>query len=271
MRATNSIALTLLVALLCLIAPVSAAAAPFEFTVTAKKAFDNMIATENRTTSAQLNKLYSDLKTAQQQELNWDQQIDKVKFRNQENDSTLRKQIREINADKIKLLEQKVQSSKVKYEPLFETYDLQRKQLSLAKAAKNKELTSFMNARVEITKAAVQIAKQDIRNKEADLKTAKSAASAKAKDIRGILAEGDTAKVKIREAKSSISTFKKQLTAETKVLNQVVRKSEAAATIASFNNMLRYQKQINEQKSKIHTYEGQISGIIAKAKKQMNK
>lgn len=269
MRIIQRFTLVCLVLALGFSGSVTARAAPFEFSVTAKTAFDKMVAAANRTNSEKLFKEYANLQSLQRQDVDWDQKISGLHYKNEEAEAGVRKRIKEIDAAKLSRLEDEAARAKERYQPLFKLYDSQRQQLSLAKSLKNKNLAKLLNSGVETTKTAVQFAKQDIRGKETALKNAKADVAKKAKQIRATLAGGDSMKTKIKSAKSTISSTKKLLTAETKVLNQVVRNGDSSGTLSSLTRMSGYQRQINAQKQSIYTYEQQIAAIIAKAGTQL--
>ncbi|XEC94746.1 hypothetical protein AB6A23_26250 [Paenibacillus tarimensis] len=267
---TRKLIIYFLAVLLVLAGPAAAAAAPFEFTITVKKAFDKMTAGTNQTTAAKLNKLYADLQTIQKEDLNWDKKISEIHYRNEENALLVRKRINEIDSAKIARLEAELVRTKDRYKPLFALYESLKQQLKTVKAMKNKEMTSVLRTQVDNVKAAVHLAKQDIRAKEAALKAAKSARAQTKKRIRSILADINPVKVKIKAEKSNVSRIKKQFTAETKLLNQAVRKGEVTASMNSFSRLLRSMRLIIGHKSNILSYEQRISAIIAKALAQLN-
>lgn len=258
-----------LVAFAALSLPAPAFAAPFEFTAAAKTSFDKMVNTANTHTAALLKKQYTELQTLQQQDVGWDSKISSLHYINEENETALRKRIKDIDVGKIKALEETATKTKAKYKPLFDLYEVQKGKLSLAKAAKNKDLTAFVNTQVGITKAAVQSAKRDISSKAAAVKKAKSDASAKRKELRAMLSANDAAKTRIKAAKSAASSSKKLFTSETKKLLQAVRKSDSSAATTSFTRMLLYQRQIITQKSNMYSYEEQIASVIAKTEAKL--
>lgn len=244
-------------------------AASFEFTVTVKTAFDKMTAAANSSTSAKLKQQYADLQAVQKQDIDWDKKVNDLHYKNEEALLATNARIKVIDAAKLSKLENDITAAKKKYEPVFTLYDSLNKQLSIAKSLKNKELTAFLKPQVEAAKVAVQLAKQDIKTKQTALSTAKTAAAKTKSQIKATLAGIDTNKVKVKAAKSTISSVKKQFTTEATILNQVVRKGDATATASSFTRLISYQRQINEQKQKIYTYEQQITSIIAKADSQL--
>ncbi|MBH5318626.1 hypothetical protein I6N90_12545 [Paenibacillus sp. GSMTC-2017] len=243
----------------------SALAAPFEFTITAKTAFEKMIKAVDSTTSYALTSRYAEFQKLQQQAIDWDLKISTIHYDNDAEEEALRKKIPGIDSVRITTATNEVNTTKKKYESLFELYETQKSQLRLAKAAKNKSLTSFFNAQVEVTKIAVQSAKDTIRAKEAKLKETKAAATAKMKQIRDILGTNDATSTKIKASKSTISSTNKRVTTETKVLTNAVKKGDATAALSSLMRLVLYQNEILIQKINIHGYELVIQGVIKKA------
>ncbi|KRE47822.1 hypothetical protein [Paenibacillus sp. Soil522] len=258
-----------LVLLLALVSPTVLAAVSFEFSATAKAAFDKMKGAADKATAAKLASQYAELQTIQKQSADWDTRIDNLHYRNEEAILATRKRIKEVDAEKLRRLEAAVIQAKQKYEPLFNLYDSLNQQLSIAKSFKDKTLTGLLKPQVEMAKAAVQLAKLDIRSKEAVLKTAKASTTKTIKKLRDLLSDIDPVKVKIKASKSSISRTKQQFTTEASILNQVVRKRDSTATLSSFTRMLAYMKQINDLKQNIYAYEQQTMSIIAKVDTQL--
>lgn len=258
-----------LAAVMLLSAAVSVFAAPFEFTATAKTSFDRMVAEADSKTADELKRSYADLQTLQQQEIELDSRIISLHYQNEERDAAIRKRVKTIDTAKISGLEAELSKTEQNYEPLFELYQAHKTQLSIAKATKNKDLIAIANAQAEITKSAVQAANAVIDAKEASLKKAKSDASAKMKTIRGILDTAEVPETRIKAAKSIVSSTRKLFAAESKVLVQKVRKTDAGASALSLVRMLIYERQILIQKANVHYYEQQISAIIGKAEAKL--
>lgn len=255
--------------LLSLSLSAAAAAAPFEFTPTAKKAFDKMLAGATSSVSSSIKKQHAELQTLQKQDAEWDAKISTLHYNNEEREDKLRKSIREIDAAKIKALEAASAALKKQHEPLFKLYDSQKSQLSLAKSFKLKELASYLNMQVEITKAAVQAAKKKQSDKTAEIKKAKADANAKMKAIRDLLGTNATNETRIKAAKATAGTYKSLFATESKVLGGAVRGGDTTGTSSSFTRMIAYQRQIIVQKVNIHTYEGRIAARIAQAEAKL--
>ncbi len=269
MRRNQKLVVICFVLTLALMSAQSVQAAPFEFSPTTKNAYDQMVSSAVAATAKSLNKEYTDLKLLQQQDTDWDAKISTLYSKNEKDTAALRKQIQELDTEKIKKLEVEVKNTKARFEPVFQLYDSQKKQLSFVKSFKDKDLTKFMNAALSTTNIAVQSAKKTIRAKEASLSEARSSANDKRKRLRAVLAESDPIKAKIKTTKSTISSNKKLFTAETKVLNQLVRKKDAPASLRSLTRMNSLQRQLIASKTTQHGYEQQITATITKAAGQL--
>lgn len=257
-----------LLLLLTAIVP-TANAAIFELPVTIKAAFDKMTASTDQATSAKLKSGYSSLITAQKQDIEWDVQINKLKYSNEEKLITTKQRIKDIDKAKLAKLEEEVKSAEKQYEPLFSLHSSLTKQLRLAKSAKNKTLTAMLQTQTDSAKIAVDIAKATIKSKKDALKKAKDTATKKSAAIKATLSDIDKLKVKIKASKSSISTTKKQFTSETNALKTAVRNSDASSSNKSLTRLNGYIEQIISQKKTLLDYEKQIAAIIAKADAQL--
>jgi hypothetical protein len=258
-----------LILLLPLVNPAILAAASFEFGVTVKTAFDKMKGAADKPTSAKLTSQYAQLQAIQRQTIDWDARISKLHYQNEEAMLATRKRIKEVNAGKLLRLEEAVAQVKKKYEPLFRLYDSLNQQLSIAKSFKDKTIVNVLRPQVETTKAAVSLAKLDIRSKEAALRSEKANTVKMIKMLRDLLSGIDSIKVKIKAANSSVSRTKKQFATEASILNQVVKKGDVSATLSSFIRMLAYMQQINDLKQNTYGYEQQTMAIIAKVDAQI--
>jgi hypothetical protein len=257
-----------LILLLSQVHPAVHAAASFEFGVTVKTAFDKMKGAADKTTAAKLTTQYAELQTIQRLALDWDSRISKLHYQNEEAVLAARKRIKEVDADKLLKLEAAVAQVKKKYEALFRIYDSLNQQLSIAKSFKDKTIVNVLKPQVETTKAAVQLAKLDIRSKEAALKNGKANTANTIKKLREQLNHIDPIKIKIKASNSSVSQTKKQFATEASILNQVVKKGDATATQSTFIRMVAYMQQIVSYKQNIYAYEQQTMAIIAKVDAQ---
>jgi hypothetical protein len=118
-------------------------------------------------------------------------------------------------------------------------------------------------------KPAVQLARQDIRNKEAKLKAAKDLTAKTVKKIRKTLSGVDSLKRKIKEAKGSAARPKAVLASEWLDFKQTLRKDDHEGIIRSFAGMNASYRQIAVYKQKTADLEKKISEVIVQAKEEL--
>ncbi|USB33565.1 hypothetical protein [Paenibacillus sp. YPG26] len=196
---------------------------------------------------------FNELSSLLAQESALDGTIKNAHYGNEEAIIAVRKQITGIDADKVAQLEKKLQMTKDKYKPMFVLY---------SSVSGTKSATAEM-------RLAVQLAREDIKLKEKQLKAAKDEKARKIKDIRAILAGIDSVKVQIKSAKSALDIPKKRYSAEWSDFKQLLQKKEAKRTADSLSVLVSLTRQAIDQKKGIHTLELKISGIIAKARAQI--
>lgn len=263
--ATAGIVLTLLLAL---IAP-SASASTYELTSTSKTALTQMIAKSDQSTANKLEQQYKQVQANQTQEAQLDERIRTLHYANEEQIARLRNAIRQIDDRKIQQLDQQLQQTKARYKPVMDMNAALNKQITAAKPLKNKELNTRLKTQSDQLKWAVQVARDDIRNKEQALKTAKSNKSKTTKKLRDMLAAIDPIKVQVRSAKSTISATKKHAATAWKHANQSIRKGDATAALSAFGTLVSVSRQLNNEKQKQHGLEVKISEVVTKVQREM--
>ncbi|BBI31403.1 coiled-coil domain-containing protein [Cohnella abietis] len=259
-------------ALLCLImvtmSPPLVSAAKPELTAPIKEAFDKTAASADKTTAAKLNGLYNELSNLLKQDQENETKIKAIHYRNEEALLALRKQIRDINADKLTKLEAQVKQTKNRYKPLFETYSSVNKQITVAKKLKNKTLTTMLSTQADVLKLSVKLAREDIKNKEEAYKTAKGATSLTIKSARDKLDTIDPLKVQIKAHRGAISLPRTSLSPVWTNFKHATKKSDIPSTLDSLSTLVMLSRQIVEQQQKIYILEGKITDIIVKTKAQ---
>jgi hypothetical protein len=259
----------LIVIMLGAAVPGAAAAAALELTPTAKTAYDKMLAAADPALNRVISGLYSEHLELQKQAADRENRIKSLHTGNEETLAVLRKQIKQIDADKLKQLDMQVKQARERYKPLFALYTSLNQQIAAAKPLKNKELNALLRMQADSIKDAVQLARADIRIKEAALKTAKESAASTIKRIRGTLDEIDPVKVRIKAEKSSVSRVQKSISPVWKGFTQAVKKGDAKGTQNMLETVVALSRQIIVVKQRIHTLEFKISEIINKAKAQI--
>ncbi|UVI30755.1 hypothetical protein [Paenibacillus spongiae] len=270
MRHKTRCTIAMIMALL-LAASVSAgpASAAISISSTFQSSLDKTLAAADGTMSSKISSQYKDFASLQQEDARWDASIKAIHYQNEEAESLLRKQIKLIDAAKIDKLELQVKQTRERNKKLLDLYASLNRQIAASRSIGTKEMTSMLRSQAEALKPAVQLARQDIRNKEDALKAAKANAARMMKKIRAALDETDPLVIRIKAERSSTDIPKKSLAAEWKKAGNAVKKRDAAATLASLTTSVSLTRQIIEQKRKIHTLETKIAAVIQQAKSQL--
>lgn len=244
--------------------PGQASAAAIEFTDSINAQLD-ATADKAGKNGSKLRKQYTDFKSSRTQILSLDDRTATLHYNNESKASAVRKAISNIDATKISKLEEQAKTAKSKYQPLYTSYTSFNKQVAAANKLKDKSLYKVLKAQAEGMKLVVDITKQDLKSKEAALKTAKSERTKKQKQIRSVLSEIDAVKTKIKAEKSAISTPNKQLTTEWSNFKAAVKKNDADRATDTLAKLLTLSTQINTKKQNIYNHESKISSIIQRA------
>ncbi len=269
MNTSKRIATLLVTCMLATAAPTAASAASIEIPASVKPALDKTTASADRTLAGQIRTMYNELLVLQAQDQSWDEKIKAISYKNEEALLVLRKQIKQIDADKLSKLEIQVKQTRERYKPLFALYDSLNQQTAIAKSLGNKDLYALLRMKADGMKAAVQLARLDMRTKESSLKTAKDSAAKTMKKIRETLADIDPIKVQIKAERSAANMSKKRLSSAWAIFKQTVKKGDAKGTLNSLADSVAHLRQIVLHKQKIHALEKKISDILLKAKGQI--
>ncbi|BFH11853.1 hypothetical protein WJ0W_000109 [Paenibacillus melissococcoides] len=269
-KQSGAIMATLLLALACLLAgPAALHAASAELSATAKAAFDKMVAAADRSQADKLTQLYQELSQFETAEREWQEKTKRLHYDNAEALAGIRQQLKRLHEEKLKRLDSQVQEAKKKYQPLFDAYSALNKQISAAKIWKNKQLNAALRLQHTGMKPLVQTAREDIRRRQAALKSARQARTDAAKRVRQTLSAIDTVKVQIKKAKSAASTCKSRLSATRSTLTQAARKGDANASLKALISMTASSRQRNERTRQVFQLEQKIGDIIQKARTQL--
>ncbi|WP_274648655.1 hypothetical protein [Paenibacillus humicola] len=265
----RSFAAFLTLLLLSILPPALAGAAAFESTPSLKAALAKTAASDGGRLQAAINSRYGEFEALRKQETTLDKRIQEIHGANGTKLTLLRKRIGLIDADKVAKLEQELSRTKGRYEPLFNLYTAQNKQVSLARSFGDKTLVSVLRTQAEATKAAVQIARLDIHTKEAKLKAAKRERSDKMNRARKALSAVDPLGKQIKAQRSAASLHKKHAAAEWTNFTKAARKTDAGRAASALAALTDFQRRLLAQKTNILTLENQIAAIAAKVDGQV--
>jgi hypothetical protein len=258
--------LALLIALTALSGSASASATAITSSVQA--AFDLTAAASDSASRARLKSQYSDLTILSAEYDSRELRIRALHDQNAQALIVVREAIKNIDQASVTRLTATVTSTKERYQPLFDQYSALNKRIALLKGLKDKTLNSVLSAQSDAMKILVQMARQDIRDKEALLKAAKDTRTQKIAAARKTLAGIESPQISIKSQKSAASALNKRLTADWSDFKAATRKQNSALTGQSLSSMVSGYRQIAASKLKIIELEQKIAGIIAATLKQ---
>ncbi|MNO14456.1 hypothetical protein D3C76_40990 [compost metagenome] len=241
-------------------------AAAVEFTDSIQDQLNKTAAAADGAQKAKISKQYNDFSTQYKAVTSWDNKISSLHYENEAQVAAIRKEIKEINSVKIAKLEAQLQQTKSKYQPLFDSYSSLTRQVSTAKKLKDKTLYKILSAQADVLKTSAALARQDIRNKQDALTTAKKEKTDKARKIRSVLAEIDPIKNKIKSEKSMLSGQAKLISTEWTNFKSSIKKSDADRTSDTLSRLLALGSKANSLKQSIYNLELSISGIVKRSK-----
>lgn len=257
--------LSLLIAMTALSGPASASATVI--TASVQASFDLTAATADSTARARLKSQYSELSVLS---ADYDRRELQIRALHEQNTRALlavREAIKNIDQATVTRLATAVTSTKEHYQPLFDQYSALNKRITLLKGLKDKTLNSVLKAQSEAMKLLVGLARQEIRDKEALLKSAKDTRAQKIAAARKTLAGIESEQISIQSQKSAASALNKRLTADWSDFKSAIRKQNSALAGQSLSSMISGYRQIASSKQRIIGHEQNISGIIAAARK----
>lgn len=243
-------------------------AAALEFTAPVKAALDKLTAKTDAKTASGLYALYNQLYALQAQDRNIEEKIKALHYRNQENASLLRKQIRGIDAARLDKLKQEVERAKKRHQPLFDLYASIGRQIAAAKPLKSKTFNAALKAQQDGLKPAVQLAKDEIKAKEAALKTAKAEVARTIKAARDAVDAVGPLNVQIRAHRSAASFPRKSLSPVWTNFKYAAKQFDARAAADALETSIMLSKQILEKQQQIWTLENRIAVILDKTRAQ---
>ena len=260
------ILLTLLITLAALSGSASASATVI--TASVQASFDLTAATTDSTARAKLKSQYSELSVLSADYDRREVQIRALHDQNARALITVREAIKNIDQTSVTRLTAAVTSTKEHYQPLFDQYSALNKRITLLKGLKDKTLNSVLKAQSEAMKLLVGMARQEIRDREALLKSAKDTRAQRIAAARKTLAGIESQQISIQSQKSAASALNKRLTADWSDFKSAIRKQNSALAGQSLSSMISGYRQIAVSKQKIIDNEQNISGIIAAARRQ---
>lgn len=270
MNTLKSLSLLLLSVLLLLSTSTHASASTTELTPSIRAAFDLTAATAEGPARLKLNNLYNDLSTLKLQYDTREEQIRTLHYNNEQALVVVRKQIKEMDLEAVTRLEAAVKSCKERYQPLFDQYSALNKRISIAKKLKDKTVYNILRAQGDAMKVLVQLARQEISDKQNQLNSAKQIRTKKIADARKTLSGIESAQITIKSNKSAVSSINKRISADWSDFKAAIRKQNLTLTSQSLTSLVSGYRQVATHKQKIIELEQKISTIISNTKKQIS-
>ncbi|MHA6532197.1 hypothetical protein [Paenibacillus sp. BAC0078] len=270
MNILKTAALTLLSLLFILpLSAVPAGASGTELTPSIQAAFELTAAVADSSARANLKSQYSDLAALSAQYDSREEQLRKLHDSNAQSLLVVKEQIKTIDQATVTKLTAVVASTKSRYQPLFDQYSALNNRISLLKGMKDKTLNSVLRTQADAMKILVQLARQDIRDKEAQLKAARDARTKKMAAVRKTLAGIESPQAAIKSQKSVVSALNKRLSADWSGFKTAIRKKNPVLAGPSLSALVSGHRQIAASKQKLIELEQKVAGIIAASAKQI--
>jgi hypothetical protein len=245
----------------------AAAAASYELSKTVKKSFDAMTESAGGKLRTQLNGQYGKWLELQERIRGSEAELKSLQQANDESLKAIRERIKRIDEDKIAPLKQSAAETKERYKPLLDSYTAVNKQIEAARPLQNKELNAMLRMQADSLKIPVQLARSDMKAKDAALKAAKDAAAAKQKKARDTLEAIEAHEEAIKAEKTAAAAVKKSLDADWKTFAPLVKQGDANGSSEKLAAMLDRLEQLARHKTNMVEAENKIAAVIEKAKK----
>lgn len=270
MKRLKDISLVLLAVLLAIALPFGTAlASGTEITPDIQNAFDLTAATADTATRTRLKIQFSEFSALAAQYDSREAQIRTLHDNNAQALIALRERIKEIDTASVAALTTQVNHTKQGYQPLFDQYSALNSRISLLRGLKDKNLNAVLRAQADAMKILVQVARQEIRDKEALLKAAKDTRSKKIAAARKTLAGIESPQTSIKSQKSVVSALNKRLSADWGDFKSAIRKQNTVLAAQSLSSMVSGYRQIAACKLSIIELEQKVSSVIASTSKQI--
>lgn len=267
----NAVILSLSLSLLGSLLPATAFGTPLtELTPALKTSFDLMAAGSEGSTRNKLNSLYIELSVLKKQDDNREANLRSLHESNERNLEKVRREMKELNLTAVQKLEEETKEMKQRYQPLFDQYTALNNRIALAKKLKDKDLNAVLRTQADVMKITVQSARQAIREKELQLRTARDTRAKKTAAVRKTLEGIRTPQTSIKSQKSVISALNKRLTADWSDFKAAIRKQNGALASQSLASIVSQYRQLAETKQKLIELEQKVAGVLTAAANQLS-
>lgn len=270
MNKFKTVSLALLAFLLAMLnAAVPAKASGTVLSPSIQASFELTAAAADTSARARLKGQYSDLSLLITTYDNHEAQIRRLHDSNTQALIVVKEKIKEIDLPAVTRFTTSVNSTKQRYQPLFDQYTALNRRITLVKGLKDKTLNSVLRNQADAMKILVQLARQDIRDKEAQLKAAKDTRTKKMAAARKSLAGIESPQASIKSQKSVAASVNKRISADFGEFKTAIRKQNASLTASSLSSLLSGYREINACKQKMFELEQKVAAVISSTARQI--
>ncbi|UQZ34446.1 hypothetical protein C2I18_13500 [Paenibacillus sp. PK3_47] len=270
MNKLKTVSLALLAFLLAMLAAAGpAAASGIVLTPSIQASFELTAATADTSARTRLKGQYSDLSALATLYDNHEAQIRRLHDSNTQALLVVKEKIKEIDQSTVTQLTASLNSTKQRYQPLFDQYTALNRRITLLKGLKDKTLNSVLKSQADAMKILVQLARQDIRDKEAQLKAAKNARTQKMTAARKILSGIESPQASIKSQKSVAVSLNKRISADFSEFKTAIRKQNTSLTASSLSSLLSGYREMNACKQRIIELEQKVAAVISSTGRQI--
>ncbi|WP_434752656.1 hypothetical protein [Paenibacillus amylolyticus] len=240
-----------------------------DLNVTAQKAWNMVLNKADTQTKRSLQQSYVSAGEWKSQRERWEQKIKQLHTANVTELAQLRKAISGTDITKLATLQESLERTQVRYEPLFKLYSSLNKQLSAAKALHSKEWSAAIRTQAEAMKPLVQLAREDIRTRKANLAEARKRKNTEVKRLRTMLNGTNAVKKQIQTAKKQVSLSRERYSSALRNFKQILKKGEPARALSALNSLVSSAERWSVANQNIHTLEGRVSAIYVKVSQEI--
>jgi hypothetical protein len=229
--------------------------------------FEKLAADADATGKVTLLTQYGELATLESDITKQTAEVKKKQYANEERLKAIKQKIKQIDAAKLERLKKETEQVRKKYQPLFESYKSLNNQADTASSLGAKKLATGLRKQASLLKLPQQLARLDIKNKDAALKTAKSKAAEAGKKVKDTLAKIDSLKIKLKASRSTAAAHKSSYSPVWTSFRSAVKKKELKSAKAGLPSLISLSRKQLEQLQQQAKLEDEINTILASAEK----
>ncbi|WP_342554507.1 hypothetical protein [Paenibacillus sp. FSL R7-0652] len=237
--------------------------------VNAEKAWNTVLDKADAQTRRSLQQSYESAGKWKIQKEMWEQKTKQLRTENAAVLVQLKKRIRDTDAAKLAALQETLEHTQARYEPLFQLYTSLNKQRSAAKAVQNKEWSAAVRAQTDKLKSIVQLAREDIRAKKKDLAEARKRKNTEVKRLRTMLKGTGTVKKQIQTARKQVSLSRERYSNVLRSFKQTLKKGQPARVLNALGSVVSSAERWASANRNLYTLEQKVTAIYVKVSQEI--